>query len=90
MDKVTSVITSNKKYLNNFLIFLIVVEHFPLKSNFPGTYQMIQPIFSNIRLVMENSFVKTLLFVVLIWSCCVKKDMDTFILMAIFFNTYYK
>lgn len=89
MDQVSSLITSNKKYINNFLIFLIVIEHFPLKSQFPSIYNNITPFLQQIKSFMDSPFVKSLLFLVLIWSCCVKKDMDTFLLMAIFFNTYY-
>lgn len=90
MDKVSSIISDNKKYVNYVLIFLILVEHFPLKSDLPQIYQLAQPILSQINYFMNTAIVKTLLFVILLWSCCIKKDMDTFILMAIFFNTYYK
>lgn len=89
MDKVSSLIMSNKEYINNFLIFLIVVENFPLKSQLPSVYYSLQPIFQHIKSFMNSPFIKTALFLVLVWSCCIKKDMDTFLLMAIFFNTYY-
>lgn len=89
MDQVSSVITSNKKYINNFLIFLIVVEHFPLKTQFPAIYNNVSPFLQKIQHFMNHALVKSALFLVLVWSCCVKKDMDTFLLMAIFFNTYY-
>lgn len=90
MDQVNSIISSNKKYINNFLIFLIVIEHFPLKSDFPSAYNMVTPVLNQIKVFMNSSLVKTALFLVLVWTCCIKKDMDTFILMAIFFNTYYQ
>ena len=90
MDQVNSIITSNKKYINNFLIFLIVIEHFPLKSDFPDAYSMAVPVLNQIKTIMNSGIVKTALFIILVWTCCIKKDMDTFILMAIFFNTYYQ
>ena len=89
MDQVSAIITSNKKYINNFLIFLIVIEHFPLKSQFPAIYNNVLPFLQQINTIMNNPLVKSILFLVLVWSCCIKKDMDTFLLMAIFFNTYY-
>jgi hypothetical protein len=89
MDKVSSVITSNKKYINNLLIFLIVVEHFPLKSQFPAIYNNVSPFIQQMKRFMNHPLVKSALFLVLVWSCCIKKDMDTFLLMAVFFNTYY-
>ena len=89
MDKVSSIITSNKSYLTNFLIILIVVEHFPLKDTLPQVYAAVSPILNQVKTLMYSPLIKTLLFVVLVWSCCVKKDMNTFLLLAIFFNTYY-
>ena len=89
MDKVGSLISSNKKYLNNLLIFLIVVEHFPLKNDFPAIYSTAAPLLNQLTMFMNTTIVKTILFIVLVWSCCIKKDMDTFILMSIFYNTYY-
>ena len=89
MDKVSSAITSNKKYINSFLIFLIVVEHFPLKSQLPAVYRNVLPFLNKIREFMMSPITKSILFLILVWSCCVKKDMDTFLLLAIFFNTYY-
>ena len=89
MDKVSSIITSNKSYLTNFLILLIVVEHFPLKDTLPQAYSAVSPILNQVRTLMYSPFMKILLFVVLVWSCYVKKDMNTFLLLAVFFNTYY-
>ncbi len=89
MDKVSSIISSNKTYLTNLLIFLIVVEHFPLKEDFPQVYSLASPLLNMIKTFMYSPIVKTVLFIVLVWSCCVKKDMNTFLLLSIFFNTYY-
>ena len=89
MDKVNSLISSNKSYLTNFLILLIVIEHFPLKETFPQILTAISPILNQLKTMMYSPIVKTLLFFILVWSCCIKKDMNTFLLLCIFFNTYY-
>ena len=35
--------------------------------------------------LMSNVYMRTLVFIVLVWSCCVMKDMNTFFLVAIYF-----
>ena len=89
MDKVSAIISSNKSYLTNFLICLIVVEHFPLKDNLPQVFSLVSPALNQVKSIMYSPIIKTVLFVVLVWTCCIKKDMNTFLLMSIFFNTYY-
>ena len=89
MDKVNSIISSNKSYLTNFLVFLIVVEHFPLKTDFPQVFSLVSPVVNQVKLIMYSPIIKTALFFILVWTCCVKKDMNMFLLMSIFFNTYY-
>lgn len=89
MDKVNSIISSNKSYLTNFLILLIVVENFPLKDSLPQLYSAVSPVLNQVKTIMYSPIIRTILFIVLVWSCCVKKDMNTFLLLAIFFNSYY-
>lgn len=89
MDKVSSIISSNKSYLTNFLVFLIVVEHFPLKTDFPQVFSLVSPVVNQVKSMMYSPIIKTVLFFILVWTCCVKKDMNMFLLMSIFFNTYY-
>ena len=89
MDKVNSIISSNKSYLTNFLVFLIVVEHFPLKADFPQVFSLVSPVVNQVKSIMYSPIIKTVLFFILVWTCCVKKDMNMFLLMSIFFNTYY-
>ena len=88
MDKVGSLISSQKSNIHTVLIFMIVVKHLPLDT-FPALRSMTSPVLTPLNQLFQNSWVKLLLFVVLLWTCCIKKDMNTFILMAIFFNTYY-
>ncbi len=88
MDKVGSLITSQKSNIQTVLIFMIVVKHLPLDT-FPALRSMVSPVLTPLHQLFQNVWVKLLLFIVLLWTCCVKKDMNTFVLMAIFFNTYY-
>ena len=90
MDQVNSLISSNKSLLHNVLIFMIVIEHFPLKSDFPQLFNTVKPLLDLLNNIFNMGIVKFVLFVILLWTCCIKKDMNTFLLMAIFFNTYYK
>ena len=88
-SKVGSTIGSNKKIIQQFLTVLILLQFAPfevLGSNVNSKLQsVLSPVMRPITNIMSNVYMRTLLFVVLLWSCCVMKDMNTFFLVAIYF-----
>ena len=46
---------------------------------------MLGPVMSPVKSVMSNVFVRLFLWLVLLYSCCVAKDMNLFFLVSIYF-----
>ena len=88
-SKVGSTIGSNKKIIQQFLTVLILLQFAPfevLGSDINAKLQsVLSPVMNPITNLMSNVYMRTLVFVVLLWSCCVMKDMNTFFLVAIYF-----
>jgi hypothetical protein len=88
-SKVGSTIGSNKKVIQMFLIVLLLLQFAPfevLGSDINSKLQsVLSPVMRPITNLMSNVYMRTLLFIVLLWSCCVLKDMNTFFLVAIYF-----
>ena len=84
VDAITNMIDSNKRYIEWFLIALIVLEFMPvgllgfnIKSNVKST---IKPVTD----LMAHPVTQLVVFVLLLWSCCVKRDMNMFLLLSVF------
>ena len=88
-SKVGSTIGSNKKIIQMFLTALIVLQFAPfevLGQDINSKLQsVLSPVMRPITNLMSNVYMRTLVFIVLVWSCCVMKDMNTFFLVAIYF-----
>ena len=89
MDKFGSIVTKNRKPMEMVLIGLILLHFAPtevlgqqLNAQVQG---LLGPILTPIHAVMDNVFVRTLLFLVLVWACCSQKDMNLFFLLALYF-----
>ena len=89
MDKFSSVIGSNKKHIELFLIALILLNFAPyevLPAQMGGQVKsMMGPFLTPVQSLMSNVYVRTLLFAIMVWSCCIQKDMDLFFILAIYF-----
>ena len=87
--KVTSTITGNRKVIMMFLAVLILVEFLPMGVLSPSQRTMvtnaIKPVLNPVTNLMSNVYVRLLLFVVLLWSCFVKKDINLFLLISVYF-----
>ena len=88
-SKVGSTIGSNKKIIQMFLTILILLEFAPyevLGQDINAKLQsVLSPVMRPVTNLMSNIYMRTLVFIVLVWSCCVMKDMNTFFLVAIYF-----
>ena len=88
-SKVGSTIGSNKKIIQMFLTILILLEFAPYevlgKDLNTRLQSVLSPVMRPVTNLMSNVYMRTLVFIVLVWSCCVMKDMNTFFLVAIYF-----
>ena len=88
-SKVGSTIGSNKRVIQMFLTVLILLQFAPfevLGHDLNTRLQsVLSPVMRPITNLMSNVYIRTLLFIVLLWSCCILKDMNTFFLVAIYF-----
>ena len=91
-SKIGSAIGPNKKIIVKFLMVLILLEFVPLEilnvfhsDAATKVRGVLSPVVNPITNLMSNVYMRLLVFLVLVWSCCVMKDMNTFFLVAIYF-----
>ena len=89
MDQFGKLVTSNRKPIEMVLIGLILLHFAP--TEVVGTQidtqvkSMLGPVLTPIHAIMSNIFMRTFLFLVLVWSCCQSKDMNLFLLLVVYF-----
>ena len=88
-SKVSSAISGNRKVLQMFFVALILLEFAPfdvlgpsLSSSVKG---LLNPVVRPVTNLMSNVYMRFLVFIVLLWSCCVRKDMNLFFLVSLYF-----
>ena len=88
-SKVSSTISGNRKILQMFFVVLILLEFAPyevLGSRMEASLKsVLNPVMNPVTSIMSNAVMRLLVFVVLMWSCCVRKDMNLFFLVALYF-----
>ena len=84
-SKVGSTIGSNKKVIQMILTVLLLLQFAPYEVLGSEVNKKLQSVMNPITNLMSNVYMRTLVFIVLLWSCCVIKDMNTFFLVAIYF-----
>ena len=91
-SKVSSAISGNRKVLHMFFVILILLEFAPydaLNVFHPDANRhvkrLLSPIVNPVTNLMSNVFMRFVVFVILLWSCCVRKDMNLFFLVALYF-----
>jgi len=85
---VSNVIGANKRYIELFIIGVILIEYLPHEIMGFKAKALFKPIMDPIRVAFRNPIFHLFLFVTLLWSCCIKKDMNLFLLLSIFMMTY--
>ena len=89
MDQFGKLVASNRRPIEMVLIGLILLHFVP--TEVLGTQMdtqirsMLGPLLTPIHAIMGNIFMRTFLFLVLVWACCSKKDMDLFLLLVVYF-----
>ena len=89
MDKFGSLVTQNRKPIEMVLVGLILLHFAPTEVLGPQLNAQVQsvlgPVLTPIHAIMDNVFMRTFLFLVLVWACCSSKDMNLFFLLAVYF-----
>ena len=91
-SKIGSAIGPNKKIIVKFLMILILLEFVPLDvlnvfhpDASSRIRSVLSPVLNPVTNLMSNVYMRTLVFIVLLWSCCVAHDMNLFYLVCIYF-----
>jgi hypothetical protein len=84
LDSVSSFINSNKRYVEILLTALIAVNLMPDNVMGFNIKSQLGPIMDPILGIMRNGLVQLVVFLLLVYSCCVKVDMNMFLLLAVF------
>ena len=85
---VTNIIGGNKRYIEFFLVGIILIEYLPHKVMGFQAKKFFSPIMNPLKEAFRNPNFHLLLFVILLWSCCILRDMNLFLLLSIFMMTY--
>lgn len=85
---VSNVIGGNKRYIEIFLVGIILIEYLPHKVMGFQAKKLFSPIMLPLKEAFRNPNFHLLLFVILLWSCCISRDMNLFLLLSIFMMTY--
>ena len=82
------IVNPNKRYIEIVAITLLLLQLAPFESLGPVGLRIqssLSPIFNPVRAIMSYDVVKIFLFLVLIFSCCINKDMNLFFILALYF-----
>lgn len=88
-SKVGKTIGSNRKVIETFLVVLILLQFAPYDVLGPKLNSQLQsvlkPVLNPISNIMSNVYMRLLVFVVLVYSCCIRRDMNLFFIVSIYF-----
>ena len=84
IDKtVDAFLLSNKTLIKNLLVFLIVLKFVPTNLFGLNLNRTLSPVTGPIQRFMNHHLVKLVLFFLLLWACCWKRDMMLFVLLVL-------
>ena len=87
-SKVGKTIGSNRKVIETFLVVLIL-QFAPYDVLGPKLNSQLQsvlkPVLNPISNIMSNVYMRLLVFVVLVYSCCIRRDLNLFFIVSIYF-----
>lgn len=82
-------VSKSRKYIFFVLLTLILINWAPTevlgRQMNSRLNSMLGPVLTPVKSVMSNSLVRLFLWSVLLYSCCVKTDMNLFFLISIYF-----
>ena len=86
-DKFGSVVKGWRNPLRLLLVVLILINYAPTQILGTQLNSQLQSVIKMTRIhsIMQHVFVRLFLWLVLLWSCCWAKDMQLFLLVALYF-----
>jgi len=84
LDSVNSLISSNKRNIEILLTGLILVSLIPDDIMGFNLKAQLRPVVDPVLGIMRHSVVQVVIFLLLVYSCCFKVDMNMFLLLAVF------
>ena len=83
------VVGKQRRNIHLLLVALILINWAPTEVLGPNINNQLNkvlgPVLTPVRSVMSNIYVRLFLWLVLLYSCCFIKDMETFFLISIYF-----
>ncbi len=83
MNTVSGLVRSNKKWIEYLVIAVIVLEFLPSQAFGVEIKSKIDSVVRPFTDLVKHQWVQLLLFLVLVWSCCVLSDTNLFVLLSI-------
>lgn len=83
-DSVMNVFTSNKKNIEMLLTLMIVVSLMPNNILGMNLKSQLSPVLDPIQGFFRHNVVQLIVFLLLVYSCCIKVDMNMFLLLSVF------
>ena len=80
---VDAFLLSNKTLIKNFIVFLIVLKFIPTNLFGFNLNRTLSPVTGPIQRFMSHHLVRLVLFFLLLWACCWKRDMMLFVLLVL-------
>ena len=88
-DKFGSIVNKQRTPIEYVLIILILIHYAPTEvfgRKLDSRIKSIMgPVINPIHSIMNNVFVRLILWLILLYACCYSRDMNLFFLVAIYF-----
>jgi hypothetical protein len=81
---VSRIVASNKRFIEGFLIFFIVVHLLPRSLMGVSIKGPVVNVVRPITNIFRNDIFLFLLLIVMLYACCIRKDMNLFMLLVLF------
>jgi len=88
ISTVGNIIGSHQRNIELFLVAIIVIEYIPHDILGVRFKTLLRPVMDPVKQLIKHPAMHLFLFVCLIYSCCIKRDMNLFLLLTIFMMTY--
>ena len=89
MDSFGRSLDKNKKMIIQILTLLVIIDFCPTEILGPQVDSSLKrafgPFIDPVKGMMSNTLVRFLLWLALVYSCCVKLDLQMFLIIAVYF-----
>tara|TARA_B110000027_G_C15895508_1_gene201681 strand:- start:50 stop:394 length:345 start_codon:yes stop_codon:yes gene_type:complete len=88
VSTVGNIIGAHQRKIELFLVGIIVIEYIPHDILGIRFKTLLRPFMDPVKKLIKHPVMHLFLFVCLLYSCCIKRDMNLFLLLTIFMMTY--